>query len=58
MNVDRLEYEQLRQLARENDVSIAWVARRALKTFLARRGQGLDLPEATAHPVAGREPAP
>ena len=35
VNVDRSERERLEQLARENDVSLAWITRRALKTFLA-----------------------
>ena len=57
MNIDRREYERLRQFARENDVSIAWVARRALKTFLAQR-QRLRVAEPTERPIAGREPVP
>jgi len=35
VNVDRAEREQLERLARDNDVSLAWITRRALKAFLA-----------------------
>lgn len=47
VNVDRSEREQLERLARDNDVSLAWIMRRALKAFLtaptplgAARSQG------------------
>ena len=35
VNVDRSEREQLERLAHDNDVSLAWITRRALKAFLA-----------------------
>lgn len=51
VNIDRVEYEQLRRVARENDVSIAWIARRALKDFLARSDLRLELSAAAAAPA-------
>lgn len=44
MNVDHAEYELLRRLARANDVSIAWVVRRAVRAYLGGCPPGLDLP--------------
>ena len=35
VNVDPTEREQLERLARDNDVSLAWMTRRALKSYLA-----------------------
>lgn len=34
VNVDPAEREQLEQLAHDNDVSLAWITRRALKSYL------------------------
>ena len=35
VNVDPAEREQLERLARDHDVSLAWITRRALKSYLA-----------------------
>ncbi|MDE0037041.1 MAG: hypothetical protein OXU77_05680 [Gammaproteobacteria bacterium] len=58
MNIDRAQYKQLRRLARDNDVSVAWIARRALRIFLANPDPALDLQGMpTAHASNG-EPRP
>ena len=44
VNIEPAEYEELQRLAKQHDVSMAWLARQAIVWFLESGSRQLELP--------------